>query len=194
MLSDDELRIILRACGSDDFSTIVRLLMATGQRANEISALRWSEVLEDRIVLPPSRTKNAREHVVPLVPAVVALIHNRPRRNDFVFGRRGRPFGGWSWSKLALDQRIKAMGHKLEPWVIHDLRRSVVTHMADLGVLPHVIEAIINHVSGHKAGVAGIYNRSNYELPKKLALEKWSDHLEALVSGKRPSKVVKLHG
>jgi integrase len=86
------------------------------------------------------------------------------------------------------------MGHKIEPWVIHDLRRSAATHMADLGVLPHVIEAVINHVSGHKAGVAGVYNRSNYEPLKKIALQKWSDHLEALISGKRSSKVVKLHG
>ena len=65
--------------------------MATGQRAAEIAQLRWSEVLDDWIVLPPARTKNAREHVVPLVPAVAALIHNRPRRNDFVFRATAGP-------------------------------------------------------------------------------------------------------
>jgi integrase len=195
VLSNDELKIILRACGSDDFSTIIRLLMATGQRAAEIAQLRWSEVLDDRIVLPPARTKNGREHVVPLVPAVAALIKNRPRRNDFVFGRRqGRPFGGWSQAKAAFDQRINAMGHKFEPWVIHDLRRSAATHLAESGTPPHIVEAILNHVSGHKAGVAGIYNRADYSDAKRIALRKWSDHLEALVSGKRSSKVVKLHG
>jgi integrase len=193
VLSDDELKIILSACGADDFSTIVRLLMATGQRANEIGQLRWGEVFDDKIVLPPARTKNNREHVIPLAPAVASIIHNRQRRNDFVFGRRqGRPFGGWSQSKVALDQRIKAMGHKLEPWVIHDLRRSAATHMADLGVLPHVIEAVLNHVSGAKRGVSGIYNRSDYAAQKRIALEKWSEHIETLVSGKRPSKVVNL--
>jgi integrase len=194
VLSDDELRIILRACGSDDFSIIVRLLMATGQRANEIAHLRWNEVFDDRIVLPPSRTKNAREHSVPLVPAVAALIHNRPRRNDFVFGRRqGRPFGGWSLSKTILDQRINAMGHKLEPWVIHDLRRTMATRMAESGTAPHIIEAVLNHVSGHKAGIHGVYNRASYEPQKRAALEKWSEHLETIVTGKSPSKIVKLH-
>jgi integrase len=194
VLSDDELKIILSACGSDTFGTIIRLLMATGQRANEIGQLRWSEVFDDKIVLPPARTKNNREHVIPLAPAVAAIVHNRQRRNDFVFGRRqGRPFGGWSQAKAALDQRISAMGHKIERWVIHDLRRSAATHMADLGVLPHVIEAVLNHVSGAKRGVSGVYNRSDYGVQKKLALEKWADHLEALVSGDRPPKVVNLH-
>ena len=129
-----------------------------------------------------------------LVPAVAALIKNRPHRNDFVFGRRqGRPFGGWSQAKTALDQRISAMGHKLEHWTIHDLRRSAATHMADLGVLPHVIEAVLNHVSVSKRGVSGVYNRSDYASEKRIALQKWSDHLETLVSGKRSPKVVKLH-
>lgn len=194
VLSDDELKAILRACGSDDLGTIVRLLMATGQRADEIGALRWDEVFDDRIVLPPPRTKNNREHVVPLVPAVAILIKNRPRRNDFVFGRRqDRPFRGWSQAKNALDQRINATGHKLEPWVIHDLRRTMATRMAEFGTAPHIIEAVLNHVSGHKAGVAGVYNRASYEPQKRIALARWAEHVEALVSGKRPAKVVKLH-
>jgi integrase len=194
VLSDEELKAILRACGPDDFSTIIRLLMATGQRANEIGALRWSEVLDDQIVLPPSRVKNNRLHTIPLARQVRAILDGRERNGEFVFGRtQGRPFGGWSLSKSLLDARIGAMGHKLEPWVVHDLRRSAATHMADLGVLPHVIEATLNHVSGHKAGVAGIYNRASYEPQKRLALEKWADHLETLISGKRPSKVVNLH-
>lgn len=194
VLSDTELKTVLSACGTDDFSIIIRLLMATGQRANEIGALHWNEVLDDRIVLPASRTKNGREHVVPLVPAVAALIHTRTRRNDFVFGReQGRPFGAWSWAKVALDQRIKAAGHEIEHWTIHDLRRTAATRMAESGTPPHIIEAILNHVSGHKAGVAGIYNRASYEPQKHIALEKWSEHLETLVSGKRSSKVVKLH-
>jgi integrase len=194
VLSDGELKIILSACGADDFSTIVRLLMATGQRANEIAQLRWCEVIDDQIVLPPSRVKNNRLHTIPLARQVRAIFDGRERNGEFVFGRRqGRPFGGWSLSKATLDQRISAMGHKLEPWVIHDLRRSAATHMADLGVLPHVIEAVLNHVSGAKRGVSGVYNRSDYAAQKRTALEKWSEHIETLVSGKRPSKVVKLH-
>ena len=194
VLSDDELKVILRACGSDDYGTIIRLLMATGQRANEIGALRWSEVLDDQIVLPPSRVKNNRAHAIPLVPAVRAIFAGRERNGEFVFGRRqGLPFGGWSQSKSALDRRIDAMDHKLEPWVIHDLRRTMATRTAESGTPPHIIEAILNHASGHKAGVAGIYNRASYEPQKRISLEKWSNHLETLISGKRSSKVVNLY-
>jgi integrase len=194
VLSDEELKAILRACGSDDFSTIIRLLMATGQRANEIGALRWSEVLDDQIVLPPSRVKNNRLHTIPLARQVRAILDGRERNGEFVFGRtQGRPFSGWSLSKSLLDQRISAMGHELEHWTIHDLRRTAATRMAETGTAPHIVEAVLNHISGHKAGVAGVYNRASYEPQKRIALQHWSDHLEALVSGKRSSKIVKLH-
>ena len=150
-----------------------------------IAALSWSEVGEGRIVLPPERTKNNREHVVPLSPEACAILE-RPRRGDFVFGRDiGRPFSGWSKSKERLDARItKTTGEGLAPWTVHDVRRSVATHMAELGIQPHVIEATLNHVSGHKAGVAGIYNRSSYEREVRAALALWSDHLLAAVEGR----------
>jgi integrase len=195
VLSDDELKIILSACEPDDFGTIIRLLMATGQRASEVSQLRWSEVLDDRIVLPPSRVKNNRLHTIPLARQVRSIFDGRQRDGEFVFGsrRQGRPFGGWGLSKAALDQRISAMGHKLEPWVIHDLRRTMATRLAESGTAPHIIEAVLNHVSGHKAGVAGVYNRASYEPQKRIALQQWSDHLEGLVGDSRPSKVVNLH-
>ena len=93
VLADDELKIIWDALGPDDYSTVVRLLMLTGQRANEIAALRWSEIVGDQIVLPPGRTKNGRQHTVPLVATVLAFFDDRPRNDEFVFGRRsGRPF------------------------------------------------------------------------------------------------------
>ena len=77
----------------------------------------------------------------------------------------------------------------------HDLRRTAATRMAEeLGVAPHIIEAILNHVGGHKAGTAGVYNRAVYEVPKRIALEKWAAHVEALVSGTREATVIKLHG
>jgi integrase len=195
VLSDAELKIIWHALGpDDDYSAVVRLLMLTGQRADEIAALRWSEVVGDRIVLPASRTKNGREHIVPMSPTVQELLEGRQRTDDFVFGRReGRPFRGWGVCKAALDQRISAAGAKLEHWTHHDLRRTMATRMAESGTAPHIIEAILNHVSGHKAGVHGIYNRASYEPQKRIALEKWSEHLEALVGGKHPAKVVNLH-
>jgi integrase len=66
---------------------------------------------------------------------------------------------------------------QLQPWVLHDLRRTGVTMMAEIGVAPHVVEAVVNHVSGHKAGVAGIYNRATYASEKRAALQRWADHL-----------------
>ena len=75
------------------------------------------------------------------------------------------------------------------PWVIHDLRRTVATGMAEIGIQPHVIEAILNHVSGHKSGVAGIYNRASYEAEKATALNLWAAHILALVE-RRESNIV----
>jgi hypothetical protein len=92
-----------------------------------------------------------------------------------------------------LDKRITEAnnGKPLAEWVLHDLRRTVSTGMGDLGIHPHVIEAVLNHVSGHKAGVAGIYNRSTYEREKRVALDLWADHLLAIVEG-RASNVVQM--
>jgi integrase len=87
--------------------------------------------------------------------------------------------------KRALDKRIAANGEPMPPWVVHDLRRSVATHMAEeLGVEPHIIEATLNHVSGHKAGIAGIYNRALYEREKRTALDLWAKHVTTLIEGR----------
>ena len=108
---------------------------------------------------------------------------------DLAFGASGGPFSGWSKSKERLDGRmLKRLQEtdpeaKLAPWRLHDLRRTCATRMADLGVLPHVIEAVLNHISGHKAGVAGVYNRSSYSAEKKAALTLWGDQVAALVEG-----------
>lgn len=105
-----------------------------------------------------------------------------------MFGHGSGPFSGWSDSKAALDQRLlearQATNPKAKPlpdWRIHDLRRTTATIMADrLGVLPHIVEAILNHVSGHRAGVAGIYNRATYAREMREALERWADYVEAI--------------
>ena len=90
----------------------------------------------------------------------------------------------WSYGKRLLDAALAAAGAKLEPWTLHDLRRSVATGMAEcLGVAPHVVEAVLNHVSGHKAGVAGIYNLATYEKEQRAALVMWADHVLAAIEG-----------
>jgi integrase len=196
VLTDAELKAIWAAtAGADDYSAIVRLLLLTGCRADEIGSLSWSEIADDRITLPASRTKNSRDHIIPLSDPAQSTLVARPKMlgRDFVFGRAhsAKGFTGWSACKVLLDERIKASGAKVGAWVNHDLRRTVATRMAELGVQPHIIEAVLNHVSGHKAGVAGIYNRASYEPEKRAALILWADKLVEIVAGK-PRKVVPL--
>jgi integrase len=74
---------------------------------------------------------------------------------------------------------------------LHDLRRTVATRIADLGIEPHVIEEILGHVGWHRAGVAGTYNRASYDRAKRAALSLWADHLMEIV-GERPAVVVPL--
>ena len=98
-------------------------------------------------------------------------------------------FAGWSAAKVALDKRLKEILPRMPKWTLHDLRRTVSTQMHEKGVAPHVVEAIINHISGHKAGVAGRYNHANYSAERKAALDMWAAHVMSLVS-KRPFVVV----
>ena len=196
VLTAAELKAIWAAsAGGDDYSAIVRLLMLTGCRADEIGSLAWNEIFGDKLVLPGMPTKNGRDHVLPLSAPARAILAARPRMfgGEFVFGRgdNGRGFTGWSSTKMLLDARLKAAGAKVAPWTNHDVRRSVATHMAEIGIAPHVIEAVLNHVSGHKAGVAGIYNRATYDNEKRAALALWADHLLGIVEGKA-RKVVPL--
>jgi integrase len=116
---------------------------------------------------------------VALSTLALELIHMGPLRigRDLDFGTRENGFSGWSKAKSELDARIKANGDSVRPWRLHDLRRTTATGMAALGVLPHVVEAVLNRVSGHRAGVAGIYNRHAYAAEKRAALEAWSSHL-----------------
>jgi integrase len=193
VLSIAELGEIWNGLLADDYGTIVKLLMLTGQRREEIGSLRWSEIDFDRgmIVFPGSRTKNKREHEIPMSDAVRDLLQIRDRESarDLVFGAGKGPFSGWSNAKEALEARLlevrkKTMGNSGRPssvWRLHDIRRSVATHMAENGIQPHVIEAVLNHVSGHKAGVAGVYNRAAYVAEKSAALIWWADHLQSIV-------------
>jgi integrase len=186
VLSDAELALIWRALDDGQYGCIVKLLMLSGQRLTEITELRWSEIDFDRdvISLPASRTKNDRPHDVPLAPTMKALLQEQPRRGDrdLVFGRRTGAFTGLSGAKRKLDARVRELngGKPIPPWVHHDLRRTAATGMSNIGVQPHVVEAVLNHVSGHKGGVAGIYNRSTYAAEKAEALARWDAHIAAI--------------
>jgi integrase len=201
VLSDAELGEIWRALPDDDHGRIVKLLMLTGQRRGEIGGLRWSELDLDEAVwrLPAERVKNGVPHEVPLAPLALAIIKAVPRvaERDRLFGRGPNGFSGWGKPKDALDARIgearkKAGAKPMPPWVVHDLRRAFATGAGHLGVQPHVIEAALNHVSGHKRGVAGTYNRSPYSREVRAAMLLWDDHMRALLGGE--AKVVPFPG
>lgn len=185
-LSEAELsRVWTATMELEDYGRIVRLLLLTGQRKDEIGALRWSEICFDRneITLPGSRTKNRRPHVIPLAPLAIAQLPARRDECDHLFGRfQGRSFGGWSKCKARLD---KALGAEMPNWRLHDLRRTFITQCSELGVAePHILEACVNHISGHRAGVAGIYNRATYSAAKRAALERWADEVRRIVGAK----------
>jgi integrase len=211
-LSEAELVQVWSACGDDDFGRSVKLLILTGQRKTEIGDLRWYEIDMDKreIALPPPRCKNGKAmakaeidfHIVPLSDQALAIIKPIQRGDrEQVFGRGPGGFKGWDAAKQALDARIAASTRKPLPhWTLHDIRRSVVTRLTESRrdapgarpysfAAPHIAEAITNHLSGHKGGVAGTYNRAEYEEGKREALELWGAHIARLVS--RPAKPAK---
>ena len=167
--------------------------MLTGQRRSEIAGLNGDEIDIDAgvIRLPAERTKNGRPHTVPLSPQALAIINARPRQSAFVFGTGRRSYCSWILPRAALDARLAEAGAALAPWVLHDLRRSVATGLADAGVAPHIVEQILNHQSGHRAGVAGTYNKSRYEAEARAAMVLWQEHLLAVVED-REARVVPL--
>ncbi|MCJ2101023.1 tyrosine-type recombinase/integrase [Methylobacterium sp. E-046] len=182
VLTEGELVAVWRAADGDAFGPIVRLLLLTGQRREEVAAMRWPELDLQAALwrLPGERTKNGRPHDVPLSVAALKILAAVPMRDgrDHVFGVRGGGFSGFSKAKRELDERA---GIEVA-WRLHDLRRTTATTMADkLNIQPHIVEAILNHISGHKAGVAGIYNRAAYAAEKRAALDAWGAHVLALL-------------
>lgn len=195
VLSDAEIRWLWQATDDDSaFSAAVRLMLLTGQRRGEVSGMVSTELdLEadpPAWLLPASRTKNGRENLVPLPRAAVEAIKRPPHigRSKLVLtSTTGTELSGWSKSKAALDARMLAIATELtgrppniEPWVIHDLRRTAATGMARLGEPVHVIEAVLNHKTGAIGKLAGIYNRHSYEAEKRQALDAWAAHIEGL--------------
>jgi integrase len=191
LLTLEELRDIWAALRDDSYGDIVRLLVLTGTRREEIGGLKWSEVDLDQalIVLPPERTKNRRMYEIVLSPPALAILKARPQLTwpdgspcDLVFGRGARGFADWVGSKADLDKRVtaarKARGaEEMLAWTLHDFRRLVSTTLHDqLGVAPHVVESILGHV-GHKSGVAGRYNLALYREEKRRALKRWAAHV-----------------
>jgi integrase len=187
VLSIDEIKVFWEACGSTNcFESIYKILLLTGQRRSEVGEMRWSELIslkkgEGLWVIPKERTKMSRAHKVPLSDAVIEILDQVPRTSEeFVFSTTGRtPVTGYTRAKQRIDERIKEIIEEkdlsdlfTEPWRVHDLRRTAATHMAEMGVSRDVVELILNHRSGTRRGVAGVYNRSELLSERRTALER----------------------
>jgi integrase len=190
---------------------IIRLLILTGQRRGEVAGMTWSELSDDLAIwtLPGERTKNGAAHMVPLsAPARDLLKTLLPEdENDanrvvrewrtsgalVLPGAVGTPFAGWSKAKRALDEAIidartkaaaSAGTNALVPWSVHDLRRTVATGLQRLGVRIEVTEAVLNHISGSRGGIAGVYQRHDWAAEKRAALDGWAIHVVSVVQGR----------
>jgi integrase len=188
VLTDDELKAVWVAsdqCGM--FGVIVKLLILTGQRRGEICALRSEYFSNNQCTLPASLTKNGREHTFPTGPLCMSLVSSlRQTDTSLLFPARGKtnsPFNGWSKGKAELDKLSCVTG-----WVLHDLRRTFATGLAELGTSPHIIEKLLNHITGTISGVASIYNRFKYEKECRAAIEAWDAKLLALLEASDAQK------
>lgn len=190
VLSAEELRRIWSATdATTSYATIVRLLMLTAARRGEVTSARWSEFDLARGVwtIPRSRTKNKREHRLPLSSLALSTLLTWQRADgsgaDLLFPARGDGEGGLTFSGFSRAKRRLDKQAGVSDWTIHDIRRTVATCLAEMGTLPHVIERILNHTQGTMTPIARVYNRASYEAEMHTALERWSqlapgfDHL-----------------
>jgi integrase len=208
VLSDDELRWLWQACDvvGSPFGPLVRLLVLTAQRRDEVASMTWSEISLDRRVwiIPRHKAKNDCEHEVQLSDfAVIELrrLRSLPRIGDgLVFTTTGdTPVSGFSKSKRRIDHammtakraELGAAASVIAPWTLHDLRRTATTGMAGLKVPPHIADKVLNHTGGTISGVAAIYNRFAYLEERREALQAWGSCITKLVA---PAGSVPLHG
>lgn len=204
-LSDDELARVWNAAPACHrcFGPIVRLLIATGQRREEVGGLDWSELNRaDRLWrIPGTRTKNGEPTSVPLNDLAIAELDavakgdKWPKRGRTFPTSTGEAYTAYSKGKDKLDATVAADGgDPLPAWRLHDLRRTLATGLQRLGVRFEVTEAVLNHVGGSRAGVAGVYQRHDWRQEKRDALDAWGRHVAACLSGADATNVVSLAG
>jgi integrase len=191
-LSEDELRLVWRAFERTAFpyGPIGKLLMLTGARRGEVAGLPWREIDLKSATwsLSPERSKNGNANTIPLSEPALAIIKALPRfaGGEHLFGAGVElSKGNFFRAKLALDELIAADngGEPIAPWTLHDLRRSVATHLQKLGVRWEIVEATLGHAGASKSGVAGVYQRHTFEDEKREALALWARRLQMIVEG-----------
>jgi integrase len=178
VLSEDELKAVYQAaCGlTSGFHRLVCLLIHTGGRRGEITALRWQNIGQEAITLPAETTKGGR------VRTTKALVDRFPRTGEYVFpaarqvNSNTTVMTGYSAAKRAFDQECGITG-----WTLHDLRRTYATALQRLGIRLEVVETLLGHV-GSRAGIVGVYQRYGFEPEMREAVEKWETHLTSLIA------------
>lgn len=209
MLSPDDLRLVWLAWEQSGypFGPAGKLLLVTAQRLSEVAQMQWSEIDRDAKVwiIPAKRTKSGREMVVPLSSLALEIIDGLPKfaGGDYVFTTRGgrRPISGFSKAKRRTDKLVKAIAKEsnnerlaqfaedgLKPWRLHDLRRTARTGLTDLGVPEVVAEKVLNHAE--RKVLAKTYNRHEYAVEKRDALDCWAQRLRAIIEPPRENVVL----
>jgi integrase len=209
VLGDSEIRAVWRACGDLNypFGPLIRLLLLTGQRRAEVGGMTWAEIDLKAAIwrIPKERAKNGKAHEVDLSPQAVAILESIHRISPYVFPGRNAParktlrstgvveqcVSGFSATKRRLDELVDVGWMNLDPkpdrvvlpWRLHDLRRTAATGMAGMGFAPHVVERVLNHVSGAQSGLVGVYQRHEYRVERTAALTAWGSRVEAIVNG-----------
>ena len=208
VLKPQEIVLVWRAAEAVGypFGPLVQLLLLTAQRLREVGGIVTSELSDGGTLwtLPAARAKNKVMNEIFLssqAQRIIAALPSPESKAGYLFTTTGKTaVSGFSKAKKTLDAKMLELlrkdiveaggdptGAKIDHWTFHDLRRTASTLMADeVGVAPHILEAVLNHVSGHKGGVAGLYNRAKYAKPKAEAWRAWAGHLETIVTGKQP--------
>jgi integrase len=197
VLSEDELCEVWRAADATPypFGPFFKLLILTAQRRDEVAGMRWPEIDETRAlwVIPGERAKNGRAHEVPLSGPAIDILRAIPRLDgsDLVFTTNGQTaINGFSKAKARLDRASGVGLADRDKWRVHDIRRSVTTFMAQMGIAPHVVDKLLNHVSGSIRGVAAVYNRHAYTDERRRALDAWAQRLAAIADDEPRTNVV----
>lgn len=185
MLTDQELVQVYNASleHPNPFGQIVSLLVLTGMRRYEVVSIQWDWInqSEQTITIPADVTKNKRMHSQPCGDLVAAVLENTPEIGPYLFPSRsetGTVFNGWGKSKERLDASFEGV----EPYTLHDLRRTFATSHAKIGTPIHVTEKLLNHVSGTISGVAAVYNRHSYVEEMRTAVTEYDAYLKHRIS------------
>src|SRR5260370_25465569 len=180
VLTDQELAAVILGARQmpQSYGRIVELLALTGQRRQEVAGLKPNELDEKTRTwtIPGARTKNKKAHIVHLSEPAWKVIARNPE-GALIFGTStGKRFQAFRKGKRALDEICGVAA-----WRLHDLRRTIVSGMARLGVPPHVADKILNHQAGTISGVAAVYQRHDFLAERKEALDRWGNHVEQII-------------